>query len=497
MRWRVSREHRLTGVTLPGLPRPVAGSNGDVAWGFTNTTGDFSDLIIVEPDPADAGRYRTPSGMLPIATTRQTIDVKGDPRVPVEIRETIWGPIIDRDSGGRERALAWVPLLAGGMNGTVAGMETAQTLEALFDAAALAGIPAQNIVAAQRDGRIGWSIAGRIPRRVGYDGRLPTSWADGTRRWDGWLAPGEVPRLIDPPEGRIVTANNRLVDGAALQALGDGGYDPGARARQIREDLEAMPRASAHDMLPVALDDRAIFLSRWRDLLLETLAAPDPDHPAARAELRGVVSETWNGRAAVDSAAYRIVREFRARVGELAFAPLTARIRELQPAYAPPPASEGPLWALVTQRPDNLLDPKFKTWTELLEAAADGVAADAKNAGGIATYTWGRVNTVRIRHPLSAAVPMLGLWLDMAAEELPGDSNMPRVQGPASGASERFAVSPGREGEGYLHMPTGQSGHPLSPHYRDANAAWAKGNATPFLPGATVHTLTLLPAGAR
>jgi len=503
MHWRDTREHRLTGVTLPGLPRLVAGSNGDVAWGFTNVTGDFSDLILVEPDPADALRYKTPSGMLPIASTRQTIAVKGGESVEVDIRETIWGPIIDRDASGRERALAWVPLVTGGMNGAVGAFETAQTLEALFDAAAVAGIPAQNIVAAARDGRIGWSIAGRIPRRVGYDGRLPTSWADGTRRWDGWLPPAEVPRLLDPPEGRIVTANNRLVDGAALAALADGGYDPGARARQIKDDLAALAKPSAHDMLAVALDDRALFLTRWRELLLQTLAAADAghadhaDHAAARAELGRVVHETWNGRAAVDSAAYRIVRAFRLRVGELAFAPLTARIRQVDPLYAPAAAGEGPLWALVTQRPDNLLDPKFKTWTELLEAAADGVAADAKNAGGIATYTWGRVNTVVIRHPLSAAVPLVGLMLDMAAQELPGDSNMPRVQGPASGASERFAVSPGREGEGYLHMPTGQSGHPLSPHYRDANAAWAKGNATPFLPGATVHTLTLRPAGAR
>ena len=68
---------------------------------------------------------------------------------------------------------------------------------------------------------------------------------------------------------------------------------------------------------------------------------------------------------------------------------------------------------------------------------------------------------------------------------------MPRVQGPAFGASERFAVSPGREREGYFHMPTGQSGHPLSEHYQDANAAWASGAATPFLPGPAVHTLTL------
>jgi penicillin amidase len=499
MVWRDTRPHRLTGVTLPGVPWLVAGSNGDVAWGFNNSTGDWSDLVILETDPADTGRYRTPSGTLPISTVRETVEVKGGVGVPVEIRETIWGPVVDQDSSGHERAIAWVPLREGGMNGALAGVETAQTLEQLFDAAARAGIPAQNMVAVQRDGRIGWSIAGRIPRRVGYDGRLPTSWADGTRRWDGWLAPAEYPRLIDPPEGRIVTANNRLVDGAALRLLGDGGYDPGARARQVKNDLATIDRAAPRDMLRVQLDDRAVFLSRWRDLMSQTLSDPAADDSGPRRELRRMLSETWTGRASVDSVAYRIVRDFRTRVSELAFAPLTNRIRQVDAGYSPVSArsDEGPLWALVSQRPMHLLDPKFKTWTDLLLAAADRVAEDATRAGGIATYAWGRANTVRIRHPLSTAVPLLGVFLDMPTVELPGDSNMPRVQGATFGASERFAVSPGREQDGYLHMPTGQSGHPLSPHYRDANAAWVKGEATPFLPGATEHTLTLRPADPR
>jgi penicillin amidase len=498
MVWRDTRPRRLTGVTLPGVPSLVAGSNGDVAWAFTNSTGDWSDLVIVEPDPADANRYRTPSGMLPVATVHETINVKGSADVPVEIRETVWGPIVGHDSSGHERAVAWVPLREGGMNGALAAIETAETLEQLFDVAARAGIPAQNMVAAQRDGRIGWSIAGRIPRRVGHDGRLPTSWADGTRGWDGWVTPAEYPRLIDPPDGRIVTANNRLVDGAALEILGDGGYDSGARARQIKDDLQRIARASVRDMMTVHLDDRAIFLSHWRDLMLQTLSATDLEDSETRRELRRVVIESWTGRASTDSAAYRLVREFRTHVGELAFAPLIERIRQVDAEYSFTAGRgiEGPLWALVSERPMHLLDPKFRTWTDLLIAAADRTAEDAQKAGGIATYVWGRANTVRIRHPLSVAVPMLGSFLDMPTEELPGDSNMPRVQGPAFGASERFAVSPGREQDGYFHMPTGQSGHPLSPHYRDANAAWVTGAVTPFLPGSAVHTLTLWPAVA-
>jgi penicillin amidase len=183
----------------------------------------------------------------------------------------------------------------------------------------------------------------------------------------------------------------------------------------------------------------------------------------------------------------------------VALAPLNERIRRVDPEYTLPPGrgGEGPLWALVAERPAHLLDPKFPAWKDLLVAAVDRTAEDAQKDGGIASYVWGRANTVRIRHPFSAALPMLGLVLDMPAQALPGDSHMPRVQAPSSGASERFAVSPGREQDGYFHMPTGQSGHPLSPHYGDAQAAWVNGEATSFLPGPTLHTLTLRPAGLR
>ncbi|MDH4073560.1 MAG: penicillin acylase family protein, partial [Gammaproteobacteria bacterium] len=103
--------------------------------------------------------------------------------------------------------------------------------------------------------------------------------------------------------------------------------------------------------------------------------------------------------------------------------------------------------------------------------------------------------TALIRHPLSRALPFLSRWLDMPADQLPGDSNLPRAQGPTFGASERFAVSPGSEADGYLHMPAGQSGHPLSDFYRAGHADWVEGRPSPFLPGAATHTLVLQPSG--
>jgi penicillin amidase len=98
---------------------------------------------------------------------------------------------------------------------------------------------------------------------------------------------------------------------------------------------------------------------------------------------------------------------------------------------------------------------------------------------------------------MSQAVPFLSRWLDMPRHMLPGDDDMPRYQAPDKGASERLAVSPGREDEGIFHMPGGQSGHPLSPYYGAGHDAWVEGRPTPLLPGPTEYTLTLVPTAPR
>jgi penicillin amidase len=154
------------------------------------------------------------------------------------------------------------------------------------------------------------------------------------------------------------------------------------------------------------------------------------------------------------------------------------------------------LWKLISERPIHLLDPQYDSWNEALLCVLDDTIEELDRGpdSDLEDRTWGEYNTTRIQHPLSQALPVLSGWLDMPPQPLPGDSHMPRVQHPASGASERLAVSPGREEEGYFHMPCGQSGHPLSPYSRAGHDAWAEGRPTPFLPGPTQWKLTLLPA---
>jgi penicillin amidase len=150
---------------------------------------------------------------------------------------------------------------------------------------------------------------------------------------------------------------------------------------------------------------------------------------------------------------------------------------------------------LLEEKPAHLLDSAYATWDDLLLAATDDVLADLDEAGlDPDEATWGHANIARIRHPLSRMLPdFLSSLLDMPADPLPGDKDVPRVQTLNHGASERFVVSPGHEAEGIFHMPGGQSGHPLSPFYRAGHDAWLRGEPTPFLPGPTQHTLTLTP----
>jgi penicillin amidase len=362
--------------------------------------------------------------------------------------------------------------------------------------AARAGIPPQNFVCGDSAGRIAWTIIGRIPRRQGLSGREPESWADGARRWDGWLDPAEYPRVLDPPSGKLWSANSRMVDGEMLARIGETGYDLGARQQQIRDALLKLDKATLEDMRAIQLDDRALFMARWRDLLLRTLDAAAVAHDPRRAEFRRLV-ESWGGRASVDSAGYRLVRAFRGTLAEEVFGAVTARCRAADARFdyaGQVWRFEGPLWALVTQRPAHFLAPRHPTWDARLLAAVDRTIAVLLEGGGaLADRTWGERNTTRVQHPLSMAVPSLERWLDMPRLPLPGDSHLPRFQSVRAGASERMAVSPGRESEGYFHMPAGQSGHPLSPNYGDGHRAWATGEATPFLPGPPVHTLTLRP----
>lgn len=493
-----SHPRSLIGVTLPGLPSLVVGSNTHVAWGFTNTYADWGDLVILELDPSNPNRYRTPDGRREFEQYREVIAVAGEAADQLDVRWTIWGPVLGADHRGRLRALRWVAHSADQLAAKgITPFESAQSVEEAFADANGRGTPGQNLVVADRSGRIGWTVYGSIPRRVGHDGALPSSWADGSRGWSGWLGAAEYPRIVDPPDGRIWTANARVVDGDMLAKLGDDSYDVGSRARIIRDRLMATERFTPRDMLRIQLDTSAVFMARWRDLILRTLtpqaAAARPD----RAEFRALVERDWTGEASPESAAYGFAREFREEVSRRVMTFILAECYEADASFdhTTNRRREGPIWKLLTERPMHLLDPAFATWDDLLLASIDSVIQYAVAQGDLEDISWADYNVTTYRHPLSPGLPFIGRLLDMPIRPVPGDLFTPRVTWGSNAASQRMVVSPGREADGIMQMPTGQSGHPLSPFYRNSHDAWLTGDPTPFLPGPPIHQLTLVPWG--
>lgn len=481
----------LHGVTLPGLPAMVAGSNGQVAWSFTNSYGDWLD---VRGYPCAAGSYESPAGRRVFRQFNEIIEVAAADAIQLRVREGEDGIVIAEEplpGGGRLCWLArWLVTEPGATNLRSLALQRVVSVDAALALAPQVGIPHQNFIVGDRQGRIAWTIIGRIP----LDERGPE-----TPRPVLWRDAASAPKIANPEAGRIWSANSRHVEGAFERVIGNdeaaGGmfYDTGVRARQIRDRLLTLDSpATTADMLSIQLEDRALMLERWQDLLLQLLdeeaLSEEPRRVAYREQIAG-----WGGRAATQSVGYRIVRAFRLETRRATWDMLLNSLGV--PPGDPPALFEGSLWRLVTEQPANLIAAGSDDWRAFLLQRLDAVMAvlDAQ-CSRLSDCTWGAYNTTRIRHPLSAALGPLAGWLDYPRLALHGDVHVPRVAGPSFGASERFAVAPGREEDAYLHLPGGPSGHPLSPFYRAEFDEWARGDKLPLLPGPPRHQLRLLPA---
>ena len=491
----------VIGFTLPGLPAVITGSNTYVAWGFTNSYVDTADWRIDVP----CGKAATP-GCARTTTHRERIEVAGGDPVTVDVVETDWGPVLHREKDGRMLSLRWNAHLDGALGFGITEMVHARNLDEALAIADRVAVPTQNLVIGDRNGRIAWRLLGPLGQRgATCDATQPTAGDTACAPWP--LATDRAPALVDPATHRLWTANNRLLDAGTLGQVGDGGYAFGARAKQIRDGLLARERLDERALLAIQLDDRALLVREWWSLL-----QAESGRGGALAEL-AAAAKVAPERASIDSVSYRITRAWRlavhARIGEGLTAPARAA---LGPDADLPSLGqlEGIAWPLLQQRPAHLLPRRFACvtrapkdatcqdadgWHALLEDAAREVRDELAQQGPLSERTWGERNTANICHPLAGALGPLGRrMLCMPRDPLPGDGAMPRVQGPSFGASERMVVSPGREAEGFAHMPGGQSGHPLSPFWGAGHADWVQGRASPFLPGKAAYTLTFTPA---
>ena len=490
----------VAGVTLPGVPGVILGRNRDVAWGCTNVHDDGADLYVEEFDPRDPGLYRTAGGWERVTVRREPIRVREGAlssswrTVEHPVRVTRHGPLIE--IRGRLYALRWTALEDAVELPAFAGAGRARGWDEFKEALRQYPGPSQNFVYADRTGRIAWYSAGRLPIRRGLDGSRPYAGASPEGDWTGYVPFDELPHVVDPASGILVTANNRLVGTDYPHRVTRGGVGPW-RAAALLESLEARAGWTADDMARLQGERLSI---PHRDLARALLDAASR-HPGDASWRE--VAETmkgWDGRMEADSrAAAMAFATFRAlgeraiggRLGNRPFAKaLSRRVAATHRLLLERPASWVPAgdgdW-------DGLL---LASWREATSEIAKSLGTDP------ARWTWGAMNRIAVLHPLAAAFRPLGALLSPPEVESGGSSTTPNVlattpSGAVEGPSMRFIADMADPDNTRLVNFMGQSGHPASPHFADQFDPWLKveSRRLPFTPAAVArearHTLTL------
>jgi penicillin amidase len=478
-------QHHLTcdewdviGLTVPGVPAfPHFMHNARVACCVTHAFVDIHDLFLERFDDGDClfqGRRE------PVRTRTEAVSVRGGPDHVVTIWETRHGPVVAGDpASGAALALRSVQFVDTDLSfDCLPRMLRAGSVPALFEATRGWGLIDHNLVAGDVEGRIGHRVRALVPRRPRENGWFAVPGWTGEGEWEGYLPHEAMPEVIDPEDGIIVTANNRVVADGEPYLCTD--CHPPYRAARIVELLRSLPRFRVDDAAAVHAD----VLSRNAALFQERLRGLSVPANAAAASLREELLD-WDGRMDAGSAAaghYNALR--RAMTDILARRSGLAGMTAHPWAAMPPGVSPtGNLWwalpTLLRNDDAGMLD--GWSWNDVLRSALEAAAAAPASP-------WGEEHRPAFRHPLSALFPDAAPLLDPPSMPLGGDGDTVMAVGlaPAAGPTAtygslcRYVMDVGDWEESRWAVFHGASGHPGGPHYCDQAAEWAACRMVPM-----------------
>ena len=509
---------KVAGATMPGLPVVVLGQNEHLAWGFTNTAPDVQDLYIERIKPEDATQYQTPQGWAHFESFAETIKVKGEPDVLMTVRATRHGPVIS-DSGVAEGltgpkdkpsyalAIRWTALDvdAGAMDAALA-LSQARSVAEFVQASAAYVAPMQNMVVADRDGRIGMVSAGRVPlRKASNDlkGLVPAPGWDDRYDWDGYLDASQTPREFDPARGWIATANQRIHPAEYPHYITSEWAVP-YRQQRIEQLLRAKPRHNAQSLRDIQSDVVSLATQRLLPFVRQATSA----HALADAAQRELAG--FDGTMAAHKAAPLIfwawarqltVGVFSDEVGAALFE-RTLENRGYRDALEGVLERDDAYWC------DQKGTPAQETCAQQIDAAFTRALDElqARHGADISKWQWGQAHQARSEHRPFSLVAPLARWFELRTP-VGGDTftvNVSRVGLRPSaktnelyldehGPSLRAIYDLGDSANSRFMHSSGQSGIAFSPLYRSFVEPWSRVEYLPLWGGPTLHTLTISP----
>ncbi|MGD0781567.1 MAG: penicillin acylase family protein [Candidatus Aminicenantales bacterium] len=477
----------VTGVTIPGSPFIVAGHNDRIAWGYTFVEPDALDLYRETVDSAPPGRYRFNGAWHPLEIRRETIRIKGCSEAVRTVRSTPHGPIISSEADfarGEALAMRWVGLDDSNESRAAYEMNRARNWKEFTAALRNFAAVAVNTIYADVDGNIGLYTCGSIPIRRKGDGLGVLPGDSDEYDWTGRVPFEALPHTFNPPGGAVFSANNKPAGDDYPYSIGH--YFTRERVDRIRELLAEKPRFGIDDFIRMQADlksRRAESLGRIFSGLLDRAADLGPDERRALGLMKA-----WDAEFRADSPAATVFETLyleliREAVGdelgpELLGAFLNTIARPLLAYLVDHPDS--PWWDDV-RTPD-----KRETFPDILRRsfAAAVLRLEKELGNDPAGWTWGRVHTLTLSHPLSQVrvldllfhlnrgpFPLGGNFDTLPQQHYAMDGDFKVLMGP----SQRHIFDAADWDRSLTVIPTGESGLPGGPHYGDQTDLFLRG----------------------
>jgi penicillin amidase len=509
----VTPNANVTGVVIPGAPAVAIGTNGHVAWGYTNTMLDDADYYLERVNPRDPNQVEYLGQWETMKVSNEVIKVKGKPDVVYRLRRTRHGPVIDEvndfdEPGGHVLAMRWVARERFGAVKALYLFNGARSIDDIERAMEHFKCPGQNVVYADRQGNIGFWTGAGIPRREGFSGaHLLPGW-DGKHEWNGYVPTAQQPHLRNPAQGWIASANNKHVADGYPYTISNNYVGPD-RYLRIREMLTAKRKLGVDDFVRMQGDTLMPLAREWVPLIgraLQRQALSPVEREAARR------LAAWDFRARADAVGPSIfhavldemVRDvLRPRLGERLYA------RYIKTGFI----TRNALREIVGQEKRAWLDdPK----TPAREGAADLFRRSFRAAvrrlvtwrGEDAdNWRWGDLHRLTLYHPIGKKSALLGRLLNIGPVGIGGSYITVNAQGHRVagawevgwGVSTRFIFDLGDLNRSLRVLPAGVSGNFMSPHYDDQFDLWRKVEYRPLVLDRKLverdvrHTLKLRP----
>jgi penicillin amidase len=534
--------YRVSGFTFSGVPGVVIGHNERIAWGFTNLNPDVTDLFL---ERVDGDRYLLDGRWRDLEVHEETVRVAGGEDVTIRVRRTHRGPLVS-DASVDLAELSADGLLAGNValeSDAAAGgpggyglslgwtaLRPGRTVEALFvinqaggwddfrAAAELFEVPAQNLIYADVDGNIGYQAPGRVPVRGAGDGRWVAPGWDSDYDWQGFIPFDQLPHVLNPEDGIVVTANQAVV-GPQYQPLLTTDFGFGYRGNRIHELIAEATTSGPLDvptMERMLFDNRHNFAPELVPALLSTPTAPlSRDERAALDLLRGwdfqqpAGGEPGSPRARSSAAA----AYFNAVWRHL----LMSTFDELPEDYRPFGSGR---WFLVI---GTLLEDPASPWWDRTDTAqvetrdevVAGVLAEAYRELALgqgddpAGWRWGAMHTLTLRDATfgGSGIGPVEAMFNRGPVGTAGGTDIVNATSWNAADGYEVVVAPSMrmivdmsdlDGSRWVQL-TGNSAHAYHPNYQDQLELWRTGEMLPWrwdraaVEDGAVATLTLTP----